>query len=138
MGAPGTPAPCPLGDELADALDDLAGLAWLPGMSDILTGIRTAQAAAAAGELTLDQTQTYLSGLADPHNQDLTLVLALLARCLTNPATNPALLSLDLDTQKDVQHLGEIHVFEAAECAPRDRTNEAAGLIYEGAFGTVT
>ena len=63
--------------------------------------------------------------------RDSTEALAHLVQDLTNPATNRALTGLPDDVAKRVQHLGELHVYETAEYAPREQPNEAAGLIYE-------
>lgn len=118
---------------LDDTLDDLDGFAWIPGMAQILDGIRTAQQAAANGQLNLDATQTLLVLLGNPNGPDLQQALAELAQTITNPDTNTALRALDPHTVKTVQHLGELHVYETAEYAPRDHTNEACGLVYEAA-----
>jgi len=114
---------------LDDTLDDLAGFGWIPGLDQILDGIRTAKAAAAAGELSLDATQTLLALLGNPDGPDLPEALAGLAPTITNPATNPALDQLAPDTAKAVQLLGELHAHETADYTPRDHTNEAAALI---------
>lgn len=118
---------------LDDTLDDLAGLAWIPGMAQILNGLSIAQQAARTGGLSLDATQTLLSLLGNPNGPDLTEALAHLAQEITNPDTNPTLTALHPDTAKTVQHLGELHAHETADYAPRDHTNEAAGLIAEHA-----
>lgn len=123
------PDTTPVDADLLDAADDLAGFAWIPGVDLILAGIRETAEAAACGELSLDDTQTLLSVIANPHNADVTGLLALLVRSVTNPVTNPALNDLAPATAKAVQHLGEIHAFETAELAPREHTNEAAALI---------
>lgn len=115
--------------DLHDALDDLAGFGWIPGIDAILTGVRTVADAAENGALSLDGTQTLLTLTGNPYGPDLTTVLSLLAAHITHPDTNRALRDLPGDTQKTVQHLGELHVFETAELAPRDYPNEAAGLI---------
>ena len=114
---------------LTETLDDLAGFAWIPGVAQILDGIRTAQQAAASGQLSTDTTQTLLSLLGNPHGPDLQEALARLGQDVTNPDTNPALNELDPQAAKTVQHLGELHAFETAQYAIRQHTNEAAGLI---------
>ncbi|MGW2725706.1 hypothetical protein [Streptomyces sp. NPDC001492] len=114
---------------LDDVLDDLTGFHWIPGVQAIVDGIRTTQQAAARGELSTDATQTLLSLLGNPNGPDLQEALAGLAREITNPDSNPAIASLDPDTAKQVQHLGELHAFDTATYAVRDHTNEAAGLI---------
>lgn len=114
---------------LDDTLDDLAGFAWIPGVDQILDGIRTAQEAAARGELSLETAQTLLVLLGNPNGPDLPEALALLAQDITNPATNPILDTLDPDTAKDVQRLGEQHARDTADYTPRDHTNEAAARI---------
>lgn len=118
---------------LDDTLDDLAGLAWLPGIGQILDGIRTAQRAAHDGRLTLDATQTLAVLLGNPSGPDLIEALAHLAQDLTHPDTNPTLTALDPDTCKAVQLLGEQHARDTADYAIRDHTNEAAALITEAA-----
>ncbi|KPI31443.1 hypothetical protein OV320_2659 [Actinobacteria bacterium OV320] len=114
---------------LDDTLDDLAGFAWIPGVDQILDSIRTAKNAAARGELSLETAQTLLTLLGNPAGPDLPEALAGLATDVTNPATNPTLNSLDPDTAKDVQRLGEQHARDTADYTPRDHTNEAAALI---------
>ncbi|WP_046248113.1 hypothetical protein [Streptomyces sp. MBT28] len=114
---------------LDDTLDDLAGFGWIPGIQNLLDGITAIQAAANAGQLTPDATQTLLSLLGNPHGPDLQAALSLLAPEITNPDTNPALASLDPHTAKEVQFLGEMHAHDTADYASRKHTNEAAGLI---------
>ena len=116
---------------LDDTLDDLAGFDWIPGIAQILDGLRTIRDAAANGQLTADATQTLLVLIANPHGPDLTEALAHLVQDLTNPDTNRALTALPDDVAKDVQLLGEQHVHQTADYTPRDCPNEAAGLIYE-------
>lgn len=115
--------------DLNDTLDDLAGFDWIPGIGQVLDGIRTAQHAAATGALDLDATQTLLTLLGNPHGPDLVEALASLAATVTNPATNTALNALDPETAKQVQHHGELHAHATADYAPRDHTTEAAALI---------
>jgi hypothetical protein len=122
--------------DLADLLDDLAGFAWIPGFGGVVDSIRTAAEAAAAGQLTTDQTQTGLALCGNPNGPDLIQALALLAKSLTNPATNLALAGMDDDTRKTVQLLGELHAHDTAEYGIREHTNEAAGLIYETTLTT--
>lgn len=114
---------------LDDTLDDLAGLAWIPGLAQVLDGLRTLQHTAQTGRLSLDATQTLLAVLGNPNGPDLPEALAYLAQDITNPDTNPALTALDPDTAKTVQHLGELHAHDTADYTPRDHTNEAAGVI---------
>ena len=121
---------------LDDTLDDLAGFGWIPGIRQILDGLTTARDAATNGQLSADATQTLLVLTSNPHGPDLTEALAHLVQDLTNPATNRALTGLPDDVAKRVQHLGELHVYETAEYAPREQPNEAAGLIYEHADTT--
>lgn len=121
---------------LDDTLDDLAGFGWIPGIRQILDGLTTARDAATNGQLSADATQTLLVLTSNPHGPDLTEALAHLVQDLTNPATNRALTGLPDDVAKRVQHLGELHVYETAEYAPREQPNEAAGLIYEHANTT--
>lgn len=116
---------------LDDTLDDLGGFDWIPGIAQILHGLRTAQHAAATGQLDADATQTLLVLIANPNGPDLTEALAHLVQDLTNPGTNRTLTGLPDDVAKQVQHRGELHVHETADYTPRDHPNEAAGLIYE-------
>jgi hypothetical protein len=116
---------------LDDTLDDLAGFDWIPGVAQVLDGLRTIQTAATNGQLTADATQTLLVLIANPNGPDLTEALAHLVQDLTNPGTNRTLAGLPDEVAKKVQHLGELHVYETAEYAPREQPNEAAGLIYE-------
>lgn len=118
---------------LDDAIDDLAGLAWIPGVGQILAGLDTAQQAARTGQLGLEATHTLLVLCGNPNGPDLTEALAGLAQEITNPDTNPSLTALDDDTRKTVQLLGELHVHDTADYTPRQHTNEAAGLIAEHA-----
>ncbi|MFD7995489.1 hypothetical protein [Streptomyces mexicanus] len=116
--------------ELADALQDFAGLGWIPGITQILDGLTAIDHAARTGRLSADATQTLLTTIANPNGPDLTHLLALTIKTLTGP-DNQALHGLDDDTRKQIQHLGEQHAWEVAEFAPRDQPNEAAGLIYQ-------
>ncbi|MFF1444139.1 hypothetical protein [Streptomyces sp. NPDC058295] len=125
---------------LDDTLDDLSGFGWIPGLDQMLDGIRIAKEAAANGELSLDAAQTLLTLLGNPDGPDLPEALAGLAADVTNPATNPTLDELTQntnpdpdeiapDTVKELQRLGEQHVRDTADYTPRDHTNEAAALI---------
>lgn len=115
--------------EFDDVLEDLAGFSHLPGFGQILDGLRTIREAAAAGQLSLDATQTLLILCGNPSGPDLPELLAHLAKDLTNPDTNPTLTTLAPDTVKDIQRLGEQHARDTADYTPRDHTNEAAALI---------
>lgn len=121
------------GSDLDDVLDDLDGFEWIPGLAQVLEGIRTIQDAARTGRLGLEATQTLLSLLGNPDGPDLPEALALLAQEVTNPDTNPSLTALTPDTAKTVQRLGEAHARDTADYTPRTHTNEAAALISEGA-----
>lgn len=114
--------------DLAEYLDDLAGLAWIPGVDQILAGIQTIATAAQAGALDEDATQALLTTIANPHGPDLTKALALVAQRLCDPQSNPALRTLSASTQKQLQHLGEQHAYMTAELLP-GHANEAASLI---------
>lgn len=118
---------------LDETLDDLAGFAWVPGIGQILDGLRTAQHAARTGGLDVEATQTLLALLGNPGNPDLQAALAHLVQEVTNPDTNRALTHLDPDTAKHVQLLGEMHANETADYAIREHTNEACGLIAKAA-----
>jgi hypothetical protein len=113
----------PLDEDLEDRIADLRGVH--PGIDLILDGARLI----ALDRLSLDRTQTLLSTIAGTGGVDLLEVLAQLVRRLTDPAQNPCLRTLDPDTQKAVQRLGERHAYETAEYAPRDCPPEAAALI---------
>ena len=119
--------------EFDDTLEDLAGFAWIPGLGQVLDGLRTIRDTAAHGGLDLDTVQTMLALLGNPGGPDLPEVLARLAQDLTTPHTNPALDNLDPYTAKQVQRLGEQHTRDTADYTPRDCTNEAAALISENA-----
>jgi hypothetical protein len=114
---------------LDDTLADLEGFGWIPGLDQMLDGIRIAKEAAANGELSLDMAQTLLTLLGNPAGPDLPQALADLAADVTNPDTNPTLTQLDPETAKQVQLHGELHTHATADYTPRDNTNEAAALI---------
>jgi hypothetical protein len=114
--------------ELSDVLEDFHGFDWIPGMAKILDGLADIDTAIHTGRMPADATQTLLTILGNPDGPDLPYLQALAVKALTGP-DNPALNHLVDDTRKEVQHLGEMHAFETAECTPRDHTNEAAGLI---------
>ncbi|MGW3400140.1 hypothetical protein [Streptomyces zhihengii] len=116
-------------DELDGILDDLDGLAWIPGVDLILAGIREAAQAAADGRLDTDSTSTLLTTIANPNGPDLTGALAQLVQHLTS-RHNRALDRLDPHTAKKTAELGERHAHDTALYAPKDGPNEAAGLIY--------
>lgn len=113
----------PLDDDLAGVLDDLAGIH--PGIDLIRDGIRLL---ALSGH-SLDKTQTLLATIAGSDGFDVLTALSLLVQRLTNPTANPCLRALPLQVQKDVQHLGEQHVYETAEFASREPVAEAAARI---------
>ncbi|MFJ9799852.1 hypothetical protein [Streptomyces sp. NPDC101145] len=113
----------PLDEDLEDRIADLRGIH--PGVDLILDGARLI----ALDRHTLDRTQTLLSTIAGNGGTDLLEVLAQLVRRLTDPAQNPCLRTLDPDTQKAVQRLGEQHAYETAEYTPREHPSEAAALI---------
>ncbi|WP_329126085.1 hypothetical protein [Streptomyces sp. NBC_01353] len=112
----------PLDDELAGALDDLAGIH--EGIDLIRDGIRLL----AVDKLTADKTQTVITSIAGT-GTDVQALLGLLMQRLTNPDSNPGLRHLDGDTLKAVQRLGEQYAYETAEFAPREHPCEAAALI---------
>ena len=118
---------------LDEVFEDLDGFGWIPGIGQILDGARTLQTAVRDGQVDVDATQTALTIFANPHGPDLPEILALLVQDLTNPHTNPALSGLPDEVAKDVQLLGETHVHQTADYAPRDCPNEAAGLISQHA-----
>ena len=115
--------------EFHDTLDDLAGFAWIPGVGQVLDGLRTIRDTAASGRLDLDTVQTLLTLCGNPDGPDLPELCARLAQDLTNPDTNPALTTLHPDTAKQVQRLGEQHARDTADYTPRHHTTEAAALI---------
>ncbi|MEE1812609.1 hypothetical protein [Streptomyces sp. BE133] len=124
-----TPAPAIDGD-LADLLDDLAGLSWLPGFDHLTAFIRMAAEAAARGELTPDATQTYISALAGSSDgtDGLTAFAHLIARFATAD-TNPALRNLPLDQQKLAQQHGEQALFALTDPDLHQHASEASAAI---------
>lgn len=121
--------------ELDDALEDFDGFRWIPGLGKVLDGIAEMDAAARAGRITPDGTQSLLSIHGNPSGPDLPYLFSLVVKTLTGP-DNPVLNGLhDGDDErgdeirKQLQHLGELHAFETAEYAIREHTNEAAALI---------
>ncbi|WP_042174514.1 hypothetical protein [Streptomyces sp. NBRC 110035] len=121
--------------ELADALEDFHGFAWIPGLAKILDGLADMDTAIRAGHMSTDATQTLLTILGNPSVPDLPHLLAVTVQTLTGP-DNPTLHHLPDDIRKNLQHLGELHAFETAEYIPRDHTNEAAALITENRLHT--
>ncbi|MET7713690.1 hypothetical protein [Streptomyces sp. NPDC005407] len=111
--------------ELAGCLDDTSGVHR--GIDLIRDGVRLL----ATDRLTTDQTQTLLAALAGSPGADITTLIALLVQRLTNPDSNPCLRALDLDAQKTVKRLGEIHAVETTAFATRDYepVAEAAAAI---------
>lgn len=121
------------GSDLDDVLDDLDGFEWIPGLAQVLEGIRTIQDAARTGRLGLEETQTLLVLLGNPDGPDLPEALARLAQEVTCPEVNRALTVLAPETVKEVQRLTTCHAWDTADYAPRAYTGEAAALISEGA-----
>ncbi|MFF6844739.1 hypothetical protein ACFY8X_39115 [Streptomyces tanashiensis] len=112
----------PLDDDLAGALDDMVGIH--PGIDGFVDMIRLL----ALDKLTADQTQSILVTLAGADASILTAI-GLLVQRLTNPDTNPALDTLNAQTAKDVQVLGEQFAYDLAVLDPGARLNEAAARI---------
>ncbi|MFF8610764.1 hypothetical protein ACF06X_33200 [Streptomyces sp. NPDC015346] len=113
----------PLDEELEGALDDLAGIH--AGVDMFRDGIRLL----AVDLHDADKTQTILTAIAGSGGVDLLDTLGLLVQRLTNPASNPALRDLDPETVKQIQQRGEQYAYETALYAPREHTNDIAGLI---------
>ncbi|MEU9998107.1 hypothetical protein [Streptomyces sp. NPDC050848] len=112
----------PLDEELAEHLDTIPLVH--PGLAMIADGLRLL----AVDKLTADQTQTILTTLSGA-DANVLAAIGLTAQRLTNPDTNPALDTLDAQTAKDVQHLGEQFAYDLAVLHPGDRLNEAAARI---------
>jgi hypothetical protein len=112
----------PLDDDQAGLLDDLAGVH--AGVDMIRDGIRHL----ALSRLSPSETQTVLYTLAGAEGLDVLTALAQLVQRLTNPDTNPALRGLDLPTQKEIQHHGELHAYDVADF-DRQPIADAIGLI---------
>jgi hypothetical protein len=115
----------PLDDDLGDALDDLAGFRWLPGIAQILDGIETA----ATTPLTADQTQTMCAVIAGSAGADLLSLLGLLVQRLTNPTSNPCLRQLPEDQRKQTQRYGEQVAFDLLEPDLHQAASEASAAI---------
>jgi hypothetical protein len=95
----------PLDDELADRLEDLAGIH--PGIDQIRDGIRLL----ALDRHTPGKTQTLIAALAGIDGVDLITVIGLLVQRLTDPVSNPALRTLTDDQQKNTQRQGQITAY---------------------------
>ncbi|MFB8182594.1 hypothetical protein ACFC8N_42725 [Streptomyces sp. NPDC055966] len=92
----------PLDDELAGRLEDLDGIH--AGIDLIRDGIRLL----ALDRHTIDRTQTVIAGLAGgADGTNLVATIGYLIARLANSDSNPALRTLPLDQQKDVQQAGE-------------------------------
>ncbi|MFG2677025.1 hypothetical protein [Streptomyces sp. NPDC048445] len=115
--------------EFDNVLDDLAGLTWLPGITQILDGIREAQTAISRGDLTTDATQTLIAGIAGSAGADLVSALAHLTAHATNPHTNPALHQLPATQQKETQHHGETALFHLTDTWLHQHASEASAAI---------
>ncbi|MFD7615793.1 hypothetical protein [Streptomyces sp. NPDC059802] len=116
--------------DLADLLDDLAGLSWLPGFDYLTAFIRTAAEAAARGELTLDATQTYLAVLAGSSDgTDILTAIAHLVARLATADTNPALRQIPLDQQKAAQHHGEQAQYHLTDDWLHQHASDASAAI---------
>lgn len=87
--------------ELDNLLDDLAGTAWFPGMSDILNGFATMAAAIADGDLSVDASQTLAAVLAgSPDGTDILTLLGHLVAHVADSDTNPTLRTLPAGHQE--------------------------------------
>ncbi|GGU62572.1 hypothetical protein [Streptomyces lavendofoliae] len=112
-------------DDLGDALHDLDGFRWLPGIAQILDGIETA----ATTPLTADQTQTMCAVLAGSTGADVLTLIGLLIQRLTTPATNPALRALPDTQAKAAQAAGEKAAYLLTAHDLHQPAAEAAGAI---------
>jgi hypothetical protein len=114
----------PLGEDLADVLDDLAGAH--PGIDLIRDGIRLI----ALDRLDADKTQTVITYLAGfPDGTDVLTALAHLVARLSNADTNPSLRTLPLDQQKTAQHHGEQAQFHLTDEWLHQHASEASAAI---------
>ncbi|WP_331728817.1 hypothetical protein OG693_39480 (plasmid) [Streptomyces sp. NBC_01259] len=114
--------------ELDNVLDDLTGLSWLPGIAQILDGIRKAQTAISQGDLTTDATQTLIAGIAGSAGADLITALAHLTAHAAS-GVNPSLRTLPLDQQKDAQRYGELVVYDLSDPKLHQAASEASAAI---------
>lgn len=115
--------------DLDNVLDDLAGLTWIPGITQILDGIRETQTAIAEGALSLDATQTLIASIAGSTGADLVSALAHLTAHATNPHTNPALQQITAAQQKDCQRHGEAALYHLADDWLHQHASEASAAI---------
>lgn len=107
------------------ALDAIRGIH--PGLDLIADGYRLI----ALDRLTLETTQTVLVALAgSPDGEDVLTVHAHTAARLTSPDTNPALRSLDLAAQKDVQGCGAHLAFALSRPDLHQHASNASGSIH--------
>jgi hypothetical protein len=114
----------PLGDDLADVLDRLAGVH--AGIDLIRDGIRLI----ALDRLDTDQSQTVIGFLAgSSEGTDVLTALAHLIARLSNADTNPSLRTLPLDQQKTAQHHGEQAQFHLTDEWLHQHASEASAAI---------
>jgi hypothetical protein len=113
------------GTELGDLLEDLDGIH--EGIEWIRNGIRLL----ALCRLTPEQTQTAIVTLAGgTDGTDVLTAIGLLVARLTNPDSNPALRTLDLNAQKDCQLHGELLVHDLADDDLHQHASDASAAIH--------
>jgi hypothetical protein len=111
--------------ELGIVLDAIRGIH--PGLDLIADGYRLI----ALDRLSIETTQTVLVALAgSPDGEDVLAVHAHTASRLTSPDTNPALRSLGLAAQKDVQGCGAHLAFALSRPDLHQHASNASGSIH--------
>ena len=115
--------------DLDNTLDDLDGLTWIPGIDNILTGLRETQTAITQGRLDTDATQTLIATLAGSNGADLITTIAHLITHATNPTTNPALRHLPHHQQQSTRHHGELAAYALTDNDIHQPASEASAAI---------
>lgn len=115
----------PLDADFEAALDAIRGIH--PALDLIADGYRLL----ALDRLSIENTQTVLVTLAgSPDGEDVLAVHAHTAARLTNPDTNPALRSLVMAAQKDVQGCGAHLAFALSRPDLHQHASNASGAIH--------
>lgn len=115
----------PLNSELETALTAIRGIH--PGLDMIADGLRLI----ALDRFTPDTTQTALVALAGSSDgEDALAALAYTTARLTDPDTNPALRTLGLIAQKDIQGDGAHLVFDLTRPGLHQHASTASGAIH--------
>jgi hypothetical protein len=111
--------------ELGIVLDDLAGIH--PGIDLIRDGLRLI----ALDRLTVEQTQLLAVTLAGgTDGTDVLTAIGHLTARLLNADSNPALRTLPLDRQKNVQRHGELLVHHLGDPDLHQHASNASGAIH--------